>query len=226
MEDLSKLMKDVTEKVQEVNELREDRDSKQKELVKTMQDNYNRLFKDDVMALTKFINSVRHDGNIQWYYDGGYYCWLDKNGEAIGIVANSLDDTPIEKGQFFVNTYMSGNTWFSRFGVRGYDQNLVHEGLPDWKYSKHFESYLEGFLPYLKTEEDTLKCTKLYKKVFAKILGEILENCDLRIETIKESIEKLKNELSSSSTVIEKEDGTIELTLNGKTYVGTVKENK
>lgn len=228
MEDLEKLIKDVTEKVQEVQGLREDRDNKQKELTQTMQNNFEKLFQPDVVALTRFINTVRNDNDITWKYDGDYYCWLDENGEAKFVLTEgSLDDTPIVDGQFYLRVFLSNGSshkWYSRFGVRGCTFEDVDMGLPCWRSNAHFESYLEGFLPYLKTEEDTLKCTVLYKKVFSDILGRILENCDSRIEGIKGSIEKLKNELSSASTVVEKEDGTIELTLNGKTYIGTVKE--
>ena len=37
-------------------------------------------------------------------------------------------------------------------------------------------------------------------------------------------LDSLKEALSTSSVVKEKEDGSIEIHLNGKTYIGTVKE--
>ena len=61
-------------------------------------------------------------------------------------------------------------------------------------------------------------------KTFAIWFERFLEEIDQCNESLKASVEALKNELNGSSAIEEKEDGSVEIKINGKTYIGTVKE--
>ena len=226
MEELKELMSNVTSKVKEVQSLRDDRNLMQQDLVETMQDNFKKLFYPDAKDLQDFINLVWKN-DIHWNYNGNYHAWINSSGEVnCELVPSDVRDPEI-KGDFYVEVYRDcGGMFTTRFGVKEVDSEILYNGIPGWHSPEYYKSYLEGFLPYFKTEEDTLKCTQCYKKIYAMILKSVLEDCDVRIGNLKESIEKLKATLSSASTVVEKEDGSIELTLNGKTYIGKVKEEK
>ena len=62
--------------------------------------------------------------------------------------------------------------------------------------------------------------TEQYTKLFEEIIKVVDEkNTELALQ-----LDSLREALSTSSVVKEKEDGSIEIHLNGKTYIGTVKE--
>ena len=74
------------------------------------------------------------------------------------------------------------------------------------------------------TEE---KCFKFVDKIhndFAAVLNSYQEKFSEVNEELANDISKLKERLNNSHAVEEKEDGSIEITLNGRTYIGTIKE--
>ena len=86
-------------------------------------------------------------------------------------------------------------------------------------------SYITEWAMLLGTEEDANKLveniSQYYIKAMEYYLEEIIPQENARM---RESIENVKDLLSNSHTVEEKEDGTVEIRLGGKTYVGTLKE--
>ena len=59
---------------------------------------------------------------------------------------------------------------------------------------------------------------------YAKLFEEVIKVVDEKNSELALQLDSLKEALSTSSVVKEKEDGSIEIHLNGKTYIGTVKE--
>lgn len=59
---------------------------------------------------------------------------------------------------------------------------------------------------------------------YAKLFEEVIKVVDEKNVELALQLDSLKEALSTSSVVKEKEDGSIEIHLNGKTYIGTVKE--
>lgn len=79
----------------------------------------------------------------------------------------------------------------------------------------------------LRTEEDANNVVEAISKYYIKIMEYYLEEViPMENTKIRESIKNVKDLLSDSHTVEEKEDGTVEIRLGGKTYIGTLKEEE
>lgn len=87
-----------------------------------------------------------------------------------------------------------------------------------------------GWLLYLDkwflTEEDSQKFVEACKVEYVDILNKYSALVSERNEKLSKSIDKLSEELSKSSCVSHKEDGTVEIHLGGKTYTATLKESE
>ena len=79
----------------------------------------------------------------------------------------------------------------------------------------------------LRTEEDANNVVEAISQYYIKIMGYYLDEViPVSEEEVRTSIANVKNLLSDSHTVEEKEDGTVEIRLGGKTYIGTLKEEE
>lgn len=79
----------------------------------------------------------------------------------------------------------------------------------------------------LRTEEDANNVVEAISQYYIKIMEYYLEEViPVSEENVRTSIANVKNLLSDSHTVEEKEDGTVEIRLGGKTYIGTLKEEE
>jgi hypothetical protein len=77
----------------------------------------------------------------------------------------------------------------------------------------------------LRTEEDANNVVEAISQYYIKIMEYYLEEViPMENTKIRESIKNVKDLLSDSHTVEEKEDGTVEIRLGGKTYIGKVVE--
>lgn len=82
----------------------------------------------------------------------------------------------------------------------------------------------ELLLTFFGTEDSTLKVLDFYRDAVVKALQSMNDNICESNNALSELLDKMQNILSNTHSVTEKEDGTIELQIGGKTYVGTVKE--
>lgn len=79
----------------------------------------------------------------------------------------------------------------------------------------------------LRTEEDANKVVEAISKYYIKIMEYYLDEViPVSEDKVRTSITNIKSLLSDSHTVEEKEDGTVEIRLGGKTYIGTLKEEQ
>ena len=93
-------------------------------------------------------------------------------------------------------------------------------------------SYLKGcneqevkyISPYLDTEEHSLQLLERVRKGYAEILKQFLELLDRENRVLYEAVEEFSKRLENSSTVENKDDGTVEIHLGGKTFRGSIVE--
>ena len=79
----------------------------------------------------------------------------------------------------------------------------------------------------LRTEEDANNVVEAISQYYIKIMEYYLDEViPVSEENVRTSIANVKNLLSDSHTVEEKEDGTVEIRLGGKTYIGTLNEEE
>ena len=105
-------------------------------------------------------------------------------------------------------------------------------GVVDSIYGKFWQSdnpLKEGEIPVwaevLRTEEDANNVVEAISQYYIKIMEYYLDNViPVSEEKVRTSIASIKALLSDSHTVEEKEDGTVEIKLGGKVYIGTLKE--
>ena len=80
------------------------------------------------------------------------------------------------------------------------------------------------FAPWLASEEKANELVELIKKAYIPLLKWHKQKFEEIGSDLSSTVEHLQKVLDGSHTVEEKEDGTVEIQLGGKTYIGKVKE--
>ena len=80
------------------------------------------------------------------------------------------------------------------------------------------------FGKFFLSEDLTIKTIEEAKKIFLQRFTEYEKRLTGINDYIRECVKELKAKLEQSSAVEQKEDGSVEFHINGKTYIGTVKE--
>ena len=80
-------------------------------------------------------------------------------------------------------------------------------------------------MDFFGTEEKTINAVKFMQSITVSVLQSMSERISEFNSELAEQLDKLKNAVSNKSTVEHKDDGTIEISIGGKTYIGTIKEN-
>lgn len=78
--------------------------------------------------------------------------------------------------------------------------------------------------PYLDTEEHSLQLLERVRKGYASIFSQFLEFIDRENTELYKTVEDFSKRLADSSTMENKEDGTVEIHLGGKTFRGNIIE--
>jgi len=83
---------------------------------------------------------------------------------------------------------------------------------------------LAMFASWLASEEKANELVELIKKAYIPLLEWHKNRFEAIGSDLSTTVEHLKGILENSHTVVENEDGTVEIQLGGKTYIGKVKE--
>lgn len=78
------------------------------------------------------------------------------------------------------------------------------------------------YAPYWLSVENTQKSVNDITEVFCEYLQKCVDVLNLSSATVAAQVQKLKDALSASNTVQKNDDGTVEITLGGVRYRGTV----
>ena len=78
------------------------------------------------------------------------------------------------------------------------------------------------YAPYWLSVENTQKSVNEFTKYFCEYLQKCTDVLKLSSASVAAEVQKLKDALSASDTVQKNEDGTVEITLGGVRYIGTV----
>jgi len=78
------------------------------------------------------------------------------------------------------------------------------------------------YAPYWLSVENTQKSVDELTEVFCEYLQKCVNKLKLSSASVAAQVQKLKDALSASNTVQKNEDGTVEITLGGVRYIGTV----
>ena len=103
------------------------------------------------------------------------------------------------------------------FGLHGEDSELNYLRHASEKSVNYYSSYFD-------TEEHTLQLLERVRKGYANIFMQFLDFIDKENKELIKTVEELSKHLADSSTVENKEDGTVEIHLGGKLFRGSIVE--
>lgn len=222
MDRLNNILGTIEEVVNENNKLEEEFTKKAEELREKCLSNYNTIIKDTL----EHLNTIAREMCERF---GVYFTKADGNNETKHFLANyrgnSTDNVYVsintDNGHGFRPFYTSANVLHSDSLDRAI---LRHEKDGSYVYDKADKERILGYSELLSSED---KANALLEEIFT-IYGNLFEKCAERIKTENEEVstklKTLSEYLKDSSVVEEKEDGSIEIHLNGKTYKGVVVE--
>ena len=121
------------------------------------------------------------------------------------------------------------------------DKRLTNWGIAisykEWKsygldiYLTYEESYkklnTDQWMPLAELFESVDACNNFIEQLnadYSLIIESAINQYETENPTLAETLQNLTERIRNSSFVEQKEDGSVEITINGKTYIGTVKE--
>ena len=156
----------------------------------------------DIRDTARFIKSAPMDGTKEELFLGPE---ADSNKVSLSIKTTT-------RGVFVV--YFDGGygeLWRSIYNAKEHSSILT-------------DAKLTLFAPWLASEEKANELVELIKKAYIPLLEWHKEQLEEIGSDLSSTVEHLQKVLDGSHTVEEKEDGTVEIQLGGKTYIGKVKE--
>lgn len=91
-------------------------------------------------------------------------------------------------------------------------------------HNPNYKDKIVSFSSILATEDKAEALLSEIYKVYADFFTKALKQVEGENEKLSSQLKTLTDYLSDSHTIEEKEDGTVEIRLGGKTYIGTLKE--
>ena len=210
-------MKEIESLIKDIDACISDRDSmiqKKKELKldasKVILINYESFFKPEVERYVDVLNSL--------YEKRIYPTNRVKDNFAIGD--KSLEVYSDGYNIAFYYEYSNNSSFGWEFSA-----NCVPDALatPD-KILGRSENWFAMINTFFGSEEKTLATLAFIRQFVVKVLQSIHDYISEKNTELAKSLDKLREVVSNSRSVETKEDGTIEIMLGGKTYIGTVKE--
>lgn len=117
----------------------------------------------------------------------------------------------------------------SRWGITLFYKEWKSYGLD--AYITYEESYKklnsEQWLPLAEFFESVDTCNSFIKQLnadYSLLIESAIKQYETENPILADTLQNLTEKIKNSSCVEQKEDGSIEITINGKTYIGTVKE--
>lgn len=110
----------------------------------------------------------------------------------------------------------------------------VHNGFTEYfrlrvdvlgQFKNMSENTVMAFSDMFDTEEHAMQTLERIRKGYSVILNKYLEKIDGENAELSGAVEKLTDMLENSSVMEEKEDGTVEIKIGGKTFRGKVTED-
>lgn len=220
MDRLENILGTIKEVMSENNKLEEEFTKKAEELREKCLNNYNTIIKDTLENLNTIATEMCERFEVYFTRDEN-----ETKHFVISYRGNSTDNVYTEirtdNGNTFRPFYTSGSVLHSD----SLDRALFrHERDGSYVYDKADKERILAYSELLSTE---YKANALLEEIYT-VYGNLFEKCAEKIKTENEEVstklESLSKYLKDSSTVEEKEDGSIEIHLNGKTYKGIVVE--
>ena len=192
---LEELTKGISAEVENLNALKKERSDLKAQVSQTIDKNCRDIVLPVLESYSKILHSI----------DSA----LDCTGEAMPSQIRYQKFLPCG-----LSVYMHG-TWI---GLKTATNENVGYGR-----SSHSTGCMDrAFAPYWLSVESTQKSVDELTEVFCEYLQECADVLKLSSASVAAEVQKLKDALSASDTVQKNEDGTVEITLGGVRYIGTI----
>lgn len=217
--DFDKMLQTVNSLTDKKEELEAELDAKRMECYKTMQKNYNEVAREPLHQIEKLVDGVL--SRIKYKPAK----WFEARMFPDNTDAELRGYKIILKPDYNYNA--KENPYYAKisFGVSD-DINTF-----DWWFKEDFDCPLGYYSSYKKykhillNEEKALKIVDTCKTAAVALLEDVKQHLESTNSNLTECIETLTNQLSGATTVEHREDGTVEIHLNGETYIGTLKKD-
>lgn len=210
MKEIESLIKDIDACISDRNSMIQKKKELKLDVSKVILINYESFFKTEVKRYEDVLNSIHNKG-----------IWVkDRLKDKFAIGDKWLE--VYSDGYNIAFRYQYSN--ISSFGWEP-DANCVPDILstPD-KILNRSENWFAMMNTFFGSEEKTLATLAFIRQFVVKVLQSMHDYISVKNTELAESLDKLREVVSNSRSIETKEDGTIEIMLGGKTYIGTVKE--
>ena len=192
---LDEILIDVQAKAIENVDLKNEELAKQQAITDILNKNYKTIVKPELRKIMDIIWLVSDKVSRSFYVNNGRFIRIKH-----------------------IENYSHSDNFFY---IYGYKNDGSKDSLRIDEISK---SCINCWTEHFMTEERSFAYLKDIKEELAEYLCTFANEISAQNDTLKESIKKLAEQLETGSAVETKEDGSIVINLNGKTYIGTVKE--
>jgi hypothetical protein len=205
--ELDELLNEVSESVNMNIAFRAKQVALKEHIAEKVNDNFQRIFLPEVRKLWEFACRVAKETDI----------YISLNAHDTGEWRQKA------KTKAFMSIKIKSDAYYNscKFVSKSEQSWSVDEGKnQDARYFNCWEGVIENFI----TEEATLKTLDIAKKDFAEYFERFSSFLKNKNENLSKQVARLSDLLNNSSSVKQCENGTVEINIGGKTYVGTLKE--
>ena len=141
----------------------------------------------------------------------------------LNIRCNEKVESLLKNNQLAVNKRLTNfgiQILYKEWKIYGLDTYITYEESYKKLQTNHWISLAEFF-------ESVDACNSFIEQLnadYSLIIESAIKQYETENPTLVETLQNLTEKIKNSSCVEQKEDGSIEITINGKTYIGTVKE--
>lgn len=208
--DITEILESVKDSVAKNVSMEETAESRAIELRDKCVDNYNRIVKEHFDMLHTLASDLCYKYGIFYNVKGDsesehlrikYYA----NNRSSGFYVEVRADKHLYRPYYWCNNQVIKE-----------DIRSIH--------ASNDRARVIAFGELFSTEDKANAFLAEVNEQYAKLFEEVIKVVDEKNTELALQLDSLKEALSTSSVVKEKEDGSIEIHLNGKTYIGTVKE--
>ncbi len=204
---MTKEFADLTEKIKVAVQKNVDLEQKKKELIadlkETERKNYTMILHEELGIYQRIVTDLRAHFDCTVKFDD-----RDSSYNGLKLMYRMNDE------EAFIQCHYDGfTTYLSLCEGHGLSQ-----------FNSFSESDVRAIADYLGSEEKTMQTLEYVRKGYAEIFNQYLTRINKENEGLYSTVEELTKLLADSTVMEEKEDGTVEIHLGGKTFRGKVVE--
>lgn len=210
--DFTDIKAKLTQAAEENKRLSDEKKATIEQIGQICRDNAKSIVVPFIEEMNRFVGYLRKapSGYMDWKYEC-HNLATDDDAPDYYEFSYTVNGSGIDLGY----THSGSTYWSKQFN---YDSR---DGNPQWD-SNHIR-YVSNWFG---TEERCQELVEILAKEYARLFSAYEQHFAKSNAEYAEAIKDLKEKLESFHAIKTKEDGTVEIQLGGKTYIGTLKEQE